>query len=60
MKRSSVSLSPKTVEQLRKIQAELEIEIGFEPSLAQIVEHLADKMTKGQDVVTNQSTGETK
>jgi hypothetical protein len=60
-KRTSVSISAKSLEQLRAMQADLERSIGFEPSLAQIVEHLIkeyaaktqDTMTSSQTVATN-------
>lgn len=38
--RTSVSISAKAVEQLRSLQANFERKVGFEPSLAQIVELL--------------------
>jgi hypothetical protein len=56
--RTSVSISTKAVEQLRSLQANFERKVGFEPSLAQIVELLIkeyveanpDKVTDGHDV----------
>lgn len=47
-KRMTLSISAEAGDRLRAMQGELERRIGFEPSLAQIVEYLisnADKMT---------------
>jgi hypothetical protein len=62
MKRTSISVSETAIAKLRAMQREMEVKLGFEPSLAQLVEYLIfmDKLTDGQDVVTNQQTGETK
>ena len=57
-KRLTLSLSPDAGDQLRALQGKLERRIGFEPSLAQIVEYLinecsdinGDKMTTGHSV----------
>ena len=62
MKRTSISVSETAIAKLRAMQREMEVKLGFEPSLAQLVEYLIfmDKLTDGQDVATNQQTGETK
>ena len=57
-KRLTLSLSPDAGDQLRALQGKLERRIGFEPSLAQIVEYLiseysannGDKVTTGHSV----------
>ena len=57
-KRLTLSLSPDAGDQLRALQGKLERRIGFEPSLAQIVEYLIkeyadnndDKVTAGHSV----------
>lgn len=54
-KRMTLSISADAGDRLRVMQGELERRIGFEPSLAQIVEYLinnADKMTDGHFVAT--------
>lgn len=66
VKRTSVSISASALERLRFMQGEFERRVGFEPSLAQIVELLikeycdanSDTMTSGQYVNTI-TTGET-
>ena len=62
MKRTSISVSETAIAKLRAMQREMEVKLGFEPSLAQLVEYLIfmDKLTDGQDVATNQQKGETK
>lgn len=57
-KRMTLSISADAGEKLRALQGKLERRIGFEPSLAQIVEYLinecsdinGDKMTTGHSV----------
>ena len=57
-KRLTLSLSPDAGDQLRALQGKLERRIGFEPSLAQIMEYLikeyskddSDKVTEGHSV----------
>ena len=59
-KRLTLSLSPDAGDQLRALQGKLERRIGFEPSLAQLVEYLikeysdnnGDKVTAGHSVDT--------
>jgi hypothetical protein len=60
--RTSISVSSETREQLRNMQSEFERKVGFEPSVAQLVEYLVseyvkrnneDKVTNGQYVQTN-------
>lgn len=60
MKRTSVSVSATAIAKLRAMQKEMEIKLGFEPSLSQLVEYLIDRMTESQYVANNQSTGESK
>jgi hypothetical protein len=62
MKRTSISVSETAIAKLRAMQEEMEVKLGFEPSLSQIVEYLIlmDKVTNGQDVASNQQTGESK
>jgi hypothetical protein len=58
MKRTSVSISESAAAKLRDMQSEFERKLGFEPSLAQIVELLIkeyadtnrDNVTIGQHV----------
>jgi hypothetical protein len=60
-KRMTLSISADAGEKLRALQGVFERGIGFEPSLAQIVEHLineysntkGDKMTPGHSVESN-------
>lgn len=63
-KRSSVGISGEAAERLRILQAEMERKVGFEPSLAQIVEFLVtnylterypDKLSLTKNVQTEQS-----
>lgn len=54
-KRVTLSISAEAGDRLRAMQVQLERRIGFEPSLAQIMEYLinnADKMTDGHFVAT--------
>jgi hypothetical protein len=60
MKRTSISVSATAIAKLRAMQSEMEIKLGFEPSLSQLVEYLIDRMTDSQYVANNQSTGESK
>jgi hypothetical protein len=60
MKRTSISVSATAIAKLRAMQREMEIKLGFEPSLSQLVEYLIDRMTDSQYVANNQSTGESK
>jgi hypothetical protein len=60
MKRTSISVSATAIAKLRAMQREMEIKLGFEPSLSQLVEYLIDRMTESQYVANNQSTGESK
>jgi hypothetical protein len=62
MKRTSISVSETAIAKLRAMQKEMEVKLGFEPSLAQLVEYLIlmDKVTNSQDVAINQQTGESK
>ena len=60
MKRTSISVSATAIAKLRAMQSEMEIKLGFEPSLSQLVEYLIDRMTESQYVANNQSTGESK
>jgi hypothetical protein len=60
MKRTSISVSATAIAKLRAMQGEMEIKLGFEPSLSQLVEYLIDRMTESQYVANNQSTGESK
>lgn len=62
-KRSSVGISGEAAERLRILQAEMERKVGFEPSLAQIVEFLVtnylterypDKLSLTKNVQTEQ------
>jgi hypothetical protein len=60
MKRTSISVSATAIAKLRAMQREMEIKLGFEPSLSQLVEYLIDRMADSQYVANNQSTGESK
>jgi hypothetical protein len=54
-KRMTLSISAQAGDRLRAMQGQLERRIGFEPSLAQIVEYLisnSDNMTDGHFVAT--------
>jgi hypothetical protein len=53
-------VSATAIAKLRAMQREMEIKLGFEPSLSQLVEYLIDRMTESQYVANNQSTGESK
>lgn len=55
-KRYAISISNKAGNALRRLQEQLEREVGFVPSMSQVVEYLAtqyvkqDKLTGGQHV----------
>ena len=57
-KRMCLSINEQAAQKLRKLQAQVERRIGFEPSLAQLVEYLVneysesnkDKVTDGHSV----------
>ena len=55
-KRYGISINMKAANALRRLQEQLEREIGFAPSMSQVVEYLAiqylkqDKLTGGQHV----------
>lgn len=58
-KRYAISISTSAGEALRRLQAQLEREVGFVPSMSQVVEYLVskhisanptDKVTGGQNV----------
>lgn len=52
-KRTSVSVSPKSLDLLRRMQASYERKLGFAPSLAQIVESvLKEHWDANKDVMT--------
>mgnify|MGYP006300079453 CR=1 FL=1 len=55
-KRYGVSINLKAADAIKRVQAQIEREIGFTPSMSQVVEYLAiqymkqDKLTGGQHV----------
>lgn len=55
-KRYGVSINLKAADAIKRVQAKIEREIGFTPSMSQVVEYLAiqyvkqDKLTGGQHV----------
>lgn len=56
-KRYAISISTSAGGALRRLQAQLEREVGFVPSMSQVVEYLATKAMKEESVKPDNMTG---